>query len=188
SGDGNYIVLNQNKYLFLFHRSNPFPIWETIHGSGWMYSYGEGKPLISYNGDYYAIIYNGELFFYNRHNPRLLREFDEYFLWLIVIGYPSFGIISFLTIYRHIKEKKRKKIIETLVKSSSKIKLEMIMDILDMNEKVFNREIAKWTADFGLDIEDDYLIIERDKIPEIIDILLKKFKEWEKLGTSQKKK
>ena len=40
---------------------------------------------------------------------------------------------------------------------------------------------------YRLEIEDDYLIIERDKIPEIIDMLLKKFKEWEKIGSSEKK-
>ena len=61
------------------------------------------------------------------------------------------------------------------------------MYILYMNEKVFNREFAKWATDFGLEIENDYLIIDRTKIPEIIDVLLRKFKEWEKLGNNDKK-
>lgn len=187
SGNGNYIILNKEKYLCLFHRSNSTPIWKTELSSSRSYFGGDGDPLISYNGDYFATIYCGDLFFYNRQNPILLRDYDNYYFLLFIIGYPAFGIISFQIIYRNQKKNKRRRIVETLIKSSSKIKLEMIMDILDMNEKVFNREFAKWATDFGLEIENDYLIIDRTKIPEIIDVLLRKFKEWEKLGNNDKK-
>ncbi|MHA1508009.1 MAG: hypothetical protein ACTSO6_04810, partial [Promethearchaeota archaeon] len=106
---------------------------------------------------------------------------------LYTIGYPAFVIINILIIYQYQKKKKRKRIVETLVKSSSKIKLEMMLDVLDMNEKVFHQEFVQWTSDFGLKIEDDYLIIDKDRIPEIIDGLLRKFKEWEKSDYVKKK-
>jgi len=187
SGDGNYMVLNKNGYTRLFHRSSSIPILKIDpFKAGWYY--GEGNPIISYNGDYFATISNnGDLYFFNRLNTRLLIEFEQYYTWLFLIGYPVFVIINILIIYRNQKKKKRRRIVETLIKSSSKIKLEMIMDILDMNEKVFHQEFVKWNPDFGLKIEDDYLIIDKDKIPEIIDGLLRKFKEWEKLDYFKKK-
>ena len=187
SGDGNYIILNKKEYICLFHRSSSIPIWKLNPIRTWS-TLGEGNPIISYNGDYFATISNnGDLYFFNRLNQRLLIEFEQYYVWLYFIGYPIYVIISIQIIYRNQKKKKRRRIVETLVKSSSKIKLEMIMDILDMNEKVFHQEFTKWTPDFGLKIEDDYLIIDKDKIPEIIDGLLRKFKEWEKLVNVKKK-
>jgi len=187
SGDGNYIILNKNGYTRLFHRSSSIPILKIDPlKAGWYF--GEVNPLITYNGDFFATISNnGDLYFFNKQNPRLLIEFEQYYTWLFLIGYPVFVIINILLIYNTQKKKKRRRIVETLIKSSSKIKLEMIMDILDMNEKVFHQEFVKWTPDFGLKIEDDYLLIDKDKIPEIIDGLLRKFKEWEKLDYFKKK-
>ncbi len=128
------------------------------------------------------------LFIVGLFSTRLVR--DSWIVSWIFIFLNSgilLGIISFLIIYRNQKKKKRRRIVGTLLKSSSKIKLEMIMDILDLNEEIFYREFKKWTPEFGLKIEDGYLITDKDKIPEIINGLLKKFKEWEKLGNVDKK-
>lgn len=128
------------------------------------------------------------LFIVGLFSTRLVR--DSWIVSWIFIFLNSgilLGIISFLIIYRNQKKKKRRRIVGTLLKSSSKIKLEMIMDILDLNEEIFYREFTKWTPEFGLKIEDGYLITDKDKIPEIINGLLKKFKEWEKLGNVDKK-
>jgi len=108
SGDGNYIFFNKDKFLRLFHRSNNNSIWVGEHGGQWWY-YEEANPLISYNGDYLATILDGDLYFYYRLNPRLLKDYNNYFFWLFSIGYPSFIIYNTLIIYHHRKNKKRTK-------------------------------------------------------------------------------
>lgn len=179
SGDGNYIVFNKDKYLKLFHCSSNKPIWEDEHGrQSW--SWGEAKPLISHNGNYISTILDGNLYLYYRLNPLMSIDFENYYLWIYIFAYPCLGIFTTLILYRQIRKRKRKRILETLIKSSDKIRVEMLLDILNMNEKVFYKNISSLVSDFGLKLDGDYLIIDKDRVQELIDNLLNVFKEWEK--------
>ena len=76
---------------------------------------------------------------------------------------------------RSIKEKLKK-----ILKVSSRFRLDMLMDILDMDKKFLLKEIKNLVSDFGLEINENYLIIKNDTISDFIDALFLQFNEWEK--------
>lgn len=69
--------------------------------------------------------------------------------------------------------------IQRMIKVSTRIKLEMMRHALNMDLKTFNGKIFKWAEDFGLTIDGDYLIINKETISDFIDELDRQFKTWE---------
>jgi len=181
SGNGDFIFFMIHKYFRLFHRSKSNPIWEYEREvQGW--GFEEGIPLISYNGDYFATILEGVLYFFYRLNPNQLIDFNNYYIGLLSIGIPIFTIYNGLFFYRFYISRKRRKILKTLANSSDRIRLEMVMNLLNMNEKSFYKKFASLAREHGLKIDEDYLIVDKDKIQEFIDNLLKNFRDWGKKG------
>lgn len=81
------------------------------------------------------------------------------------------------------KEKLNRSIKEKLIKIlkvSSRFRLDMLMDILDMDKKFLIKNIKNLVSDFGLEINKNYLIIKNDTISDFIDALFLQFNEWEK--------
>lgn len=81
------------------------------------------------------------------------------------------------------KEKLNRSIVEKLkkiLKVSNRFRLDMLMDLLDMDKKFLNKEIKNLVSDFGLEINENYLIIKNDTISDFIDALFLQFNEWEK--------
>ena len=77
------------------------------------------------------------------------------------------------------KEERKEKIMKIL-KVSNKIKLEMIRNALEMDQKSFDGEIFDWADEFGFTIDGDFIIINKDGVSDFINALDKKFLEWEK--------
>lgn len=63
------------------------------------------------------------------------------------------------------KRKKNEKIKE-MVEVSTRIRLDMIRDVLAMNKKTFNNKIFEWAREFGFTIGGDYLIINKNTISD----------------------
>ena len=70
--------------------------------------------------------------------------------------------------------------LKKILKISTRFRLDMLTDILDIDKKNLIKIVEKWSADFGLEINGNYLIIKKDTVLEFIDALDKQFNEWEK--------
>lgn len=70
--------------------------------------------------------------------------------------------------------------LKKILKISNHFRLDILRDILDIDEKNLIKIVKKWSADFDLEINGNYLRIKKETILEFIDALDKQFNEWEK--------
>ncbi len=70
--------------------------------------------------------------------------------------------------------------LKKIVKISNRFRIDMLMDILDIDKKTLIKNIEKWSADFSLEINGNYLIIKKDMAQELMDALDKQFYDWER--------
>ncbi len=106
-----------------------------------------------------------------------------------VIDFNSFAKYCFQKEFK--KESFERDSIEKLKKIlgvSNRFRLDMMMDILNMDKKTLIDKLKNWSADFGLKINGNYLIIKKDTVLEFIDALDKQFRVWEKIEKRKMKK
>lgn len=85
------------------------------------------------------------------------------------------------------KEKEILKRIKKMMEVSSRIKLDVMRDALDMNTKVFNSRIFDWAEKFNFKINGDFVIIEQADIEGFMADLDKQFELWENTERAGKK-
>lgn len=68
--------------------------------------------------------------------------------------------------------------IERIMKTSSKIRLDMMREILQLNSSTYNSKILDWALDFGFKIDGDYIIIEGADVNAFISDLDRQFEHW----------
>lgn len=78
------------------------------------------------------------------------------------------------------KEKERLEKIKEMMEVSTRINLDMMRDVLDMDKKTFNNKIFEWAKEFSFIIDGDYLNINKETISDFIYALDKQFAIWEK--------
>ena len=71
--------------------------------------------------------------------------------------------------------------IKTMLEVSTRISLDRMQDVLEMEKKRFNKRIFDLAKQYGFTIDGDYLIVNKETVSDFVDSLEKKFKEWEKL-------
>jgi hypothetical protein len=71
---------------------------------------------------------------------------------------------------------------------SDKVKLEMLQEILNLDKITFNERVLKIARDFGAEIDEKYIIINRNNLDKLFDLLDNSFKEWEELVEKKIKK
>ena len=62
---------------------------------------------------------------------------------------------------------------------SNRIKLERVQNILNLDDKSFNKKIIEWANEFGFRIDGEYLIVNEETVSDFIDRLDEQFAEWE---------
>lgn len=67
------------------------------------------------------------------------------------------------------------KIIESMIKVSTRIKLEMMRDVLKMEKESFNEKIFDWAKRFDFIIDGNYLVVKHAKVSEFIRNLNKDY-------------
>ncbi|MHA1255994.1 MAG: hypothetical protein ACTSPS_10400 [Promethearchaeota archaeon] len=75
-----------------------------------------------------------------------------------------------------------------VIKISSKIRLDMLMNILNMEQESFDEKIVEWQDEFNFTFDENFIKFEHISMLDFIDSLEKKFINWEKSETSLKKK
>lgn len=83
---------------------------------------------------------------------------------------------------RKLEEEQRKEIIDKIKKMinvSTKLKFSTMRNVLGMDEKTFENKIFDWANEFGFIIEEDVVIINKDRINDFFVMLDKEFKSWE---------
>ena len=71
--------------------------------------------------------------------------------------------------------------IKTMLEVSTRISLDRMQDVLEMEKKTFNKRIFDLAKQYGFTIDGDYLIVNKETVSDFVDSLEKKFKEWEKI-------
>jgi len=71
------------------------------------------------------------------------------------------------------KTKKIRENITKLLKVSNKIKLNMMRDILQLDKDTFNNMILEWAVKYNFTIDGDYVLINKDTLPNFIEELNK---------------
>ena len=69
--------------------------------------------------------------------------------------------------------------LKKILSVSDKIAIRQMRNILEMDEKTFDKKIIDWAVEFGFRIDGDYININRGTINDFIDHLDKQFKAWE---------
>lgn len=69
--------------------------------------------------------------------------------------------------------------LEKMLKLSDKLRLDVMRDVLDLDQKLFNNLIFDWAADYGFRISGDYIIIENADIDGFISSLDEQFALWQ---------
>lgn len=69
--------------------------------------------------------------------------------------------------------------IKKVLKVSTRFRLDMMKDILEINETTFNEKIIYWAKKYGFEIDGDFLIIKKKTISKFIDELERQFEIWE---------
>ena len=63
--------------------------------------------------------------------------------------------------------------IKKMLDVSSKIKIDIMRDVLELEENLFNKKLFDWAAQFGFTIDGDYLIINQDSIKYREEVVMK---------------
>ena len=79
------------------------------------------------------------------------------------------------------KAKKEREKLERMMRVSSRIRLDIMRDVLNLDLHTFNEKIFEWAEEFSFEVDGDYLNINKDTVSSFIDSLEKKFSEWEKV-------
>jgi hypothetical protein len=68
--------------------------------------------------------------------------------------------------------------IKKLLKISNRFRLDMMVDILNIDKYLLKNKLQKLCKEFDFVIDGDYVIINNDTISKFIDVLEKQFIEW----------
>jgi tetratricopeptide (TPR) repeat protein len=78
-----------------------------------------------------------------------------------------------------VKKEKISSNIKKIMKVSTKIRLDIMRDVLKMEFSEFNEKLLDWAVEFGFKIDGDYIIIENSDVEGFINQLDKQFELWE---------
>ena len=82
---------------------------------------------------------------------------------------------------RRKKEEADLEIIKKVLQVSSKIQINMLRNILDLDEKTFDSRIIEWAHELNFRIDGDYIVVENTDIDGFIKILDEQFEQWSKI-------
>lgn len=69
--------------------------------------------------------------------------------------------------------------LKKILKVSVRIKMEQMRNILEMDQKTFDKKIIDWADEFGFTIDGDYISISKESVDDFINALDAQFKSWE---------
>ena len=70
--------------------------------------------------------------------------------------------------------------IKKMMKVSTRLKLDMMQRVLKLNQEVFEEKIFDWASQFDFTIDDDFLVVNKERIDDFIEALDKQFEIWDK--------
>lgn len=82
-----------------------------------------------------------------------------------------------------IQKEQEKAILEKIRKMmevSSRIKLDMMQNVLKIDKSTFSNKIFEWARQFNFIIDGDYLNIDKDSVTDFITELDRQFESWRK--------
>ncbi len=79
------------------------------------------------------------------------------------------------------QERERREKIERIMQVSSRIRLDTMRDVLNLEPKIFHERLIDWAEEFGFEIDGDYLNVNKDRVSDFIEKLDKQFSDWEQV-------
>lgn len=118
----------------------------------------------------------------------------DFFLFNVlvtVVGYPLLILKGYIYLRLGYSEKLgifEKSTLERIMRVSNSIDLDLMRKILKMDVPDFNEKIIQYSAKYGMRVENNNLIINKDTLDEFLDSLDKQFEEWEISGQEKNSK
>lgn len=78
--------------------------------------------------------------------------------------------------------------LEKILRVSEKINLEIVRNILEMDQKTFQERVIDYSKQYGMKVEGNNLIINKENLDDFLNSLEDQFKEWEKEESFKTKK
>jgi len=126
-------------------------------------------------------IHSLNIFMYGTYTSYILEVvlYGFRFVWSIVglVLVVTGGYLVFYGVGRQLRKEQTKFSIENLeeikriIKTSTKINLDRMQDVLGMERKNFNKEIFRWAEIFNFKIDGDYLVVNEETVSNFISFL-----------------
>ena len=84
------------------------------------------------------------------------------------------------------EEQAQREDIQKFFQYSNRVSKEMVRSILGGDKSTFEEQISEWATEFGFKVDEDYIFINKDELPEFIKELDEKFEEWRDLKKKKK--
>lgn len=78
--------------------------------------------------------------------------------------------------------------VKKLMSVSTRMRIDMFRDFLELDPKEFNEKIIDWAGQFGFTIDGDYINIRQERISDFIDELEKQFDMWNREESNKSSK
>jgi len=194
SGNGDYfVVADGSDRICLFHKASPQPIWTNPCG---IHPQGEATNLygsISSSGKDIVAARSNLLFFFNAESPFTIESFIlSYILIFSFLGVLS-TYLSFTLLKNHYQRKKllekeisQREDLQKILQYSNRVSKTMVRTILGIEKSTFDKQISKWATEFGFKVDDNFIFINKDELPDFIKELDEKFEDWRDLKKKKK--
>jgi hypothetical protein len=179
SQDGQYFIIETYGVVLIYRGYTK--IWEENLKA-------DRIVVMSDDGSFIASVSYEEIFFINRDFPEFIEDYNMRLIIgiVILIGSLTFEVVMIRPVSKYFKRSKSKKIkqqqenFEKLMNVSSRFRIGMLKNVLNISEKDLNEKIKRWQHDFDVSVEGEYLIFNKENLPNILDLLDEKYKEWTK--------
>lgn len=111
---------------------------------------------------------------------------------VVLIGYFTIYILMIILRYKLGFSEKTKTFqgdkLKRIMQVSNKIRLDMLRDLLEMDQNTFENKLLIYMKQFGTEIEDNYIIVNKDTLAELLSDLDEKREGWDTMEIFKVKK
>ena len=144
---------------------------------------------VSSDGKHIVSIGMKSMVYFDINTPIIFSNYLSTFLGIIIPL--AIGELILIAIFIPYKINKRKRfrereqrrytqIISEKIIDENKIDMGELKQRLDIDDKIFDKQVLEWTVKYNLTIDGDHIIVDKDNVDDLIKALEVQFKKWEK--------
>jgi len=162
----------------------------SIHIGTHIYIFNNHDSIdVSSDGNHFVSIGINSIVYFNIKTPLIFANYIVTYL-IIIIPLATIELIfgAIFILYKSIKrnrfqEKEQKRyaqIISEKVIDENKINMVKLKQSLNIDEKIFDKQLLEWILKYNLTIDGDYIIVDKYNLNDLIKALEGQFKKWKK--------